>query len=135
MILGSVRPDRHEPQPVPVRGTVTVVAETSGLMDNRLSSVFVPASPSERAVSTGLCLPRSGAPAPAGYRRDDDNDSTHAPKEANERSEDMVSEEVAAKEMIERKSSGDPGVPGLSGSPKPIKQGYAGKTIARRQFL
>ena len=77
LTLVSVRPYRHEPQPVPVRGTVTVVAETSGLMDNWLSSVFVPASPSERAE---LCLPRSGAPAPAGDRRDHDNDArtTHS---------------------------------------------------------
>ena len=46
-------------------------------MDNRLSSVFVPASPSERAE---LCLPRSGAPAPAGDRRDDDDNArtTHS---------------------------------------------------------
>ena len=70
----SVRPYRHEPQLVPVRGSVTVVAETSGLMDNWLSSVFVPASPSERAE---LCLPRSGAPAPAGDRRDDDDNDAH----------------------------------------------------------
>ena len=73
----SVRPYRHDTQLVPARGSDNVAAEASGLMDNRLSSVFVPASPSECAVSTGLCLPRSGAPALAGDRRDDDS-HTHA---------------------------------------------------------
>ena len=74
LTLGSVRPCRHEPQRVPVRGSGIAVAETESVLQNRLSSVFVPASPSERAE---LCLPRSGAPAPAGDRRDDDDNDAH----------------------------------------------------------
>ena len=32
LTLGSVRPYWHEPQPVPVRGTVTAVAETGSVL-------------------------------------------------------------------------------------------------------
>ena len=43
-----------------------------------LRRAYVPASPNECAVSTELCLPRSGAAAPAGERRDDDDNAhTH----------------------------------------------------------
>ena len=63
LTLGSVRPYRHEPQRVPVRGSDNVVAETSGLMEDWLCTAYAPASPSERAE---LCLPRGGAPALAG---------------------------------------------------------------------
>ena len=80
LTLVSVRPYRHDTQLVPARGSDNVAAEASGLMDSRLCSAYVPASPSECAVSTGLCLPRSGAPALAGDRRDHDNDArtTHS---------------------------------------------------------
>ena len=77
--LGSVRPYWHEPQRVPVRGSGIAVAETESVLQNRLCSVYVPASPSERAE---LCLPRGGAPALAGDRHDDDDDdarTTHSP--------------------------------------------------------
>ena len=82
LTLVSVRLYRQDTQLVPERGSDNVAAEASGLMDNRLCSAYVPASPSECAVSTGLCLPRSGAPALAGDRRDNDDydaRTTHSP--------------------------------------------------------
>ena len=49
-------------------------------MQSRLCSVYVPASPRRRAVSTELCLARGGAPALAGHDSDDDDArTTHPP--------------------------------------------------------
>ena len=75
--LVSVRPDWHDTQLVPARGSDIAVAETERVLQDRLSLAYVPASPNECAVSTELCLPRSGAPAPAGDRRDDDDNDAH----------------------------------------------------------
>ena len=67
--LVSVRPDWHDTQLVPARGSDIAVAETERVLQDRLRRAYVPASPNECAVSTELCLPRSGAAAPAGDRR------------------------------------------------------------------
>ena len=78
LTLGSVRPYRHEPQRVPARGSEIAVAETESVLQDWLCSAYVPTSSSERVE---LCLPRSGAPAPAGDRRDDDDNdarTTHS---------------------------------------------------------
>ena len=58
------------PHPSPSNGGDIAAAEAEGLMENWLGTAYVRASPEE---VRELCLPRSGAAAPTGDRRDDDD--------------------------------------------------------------
>ena len=53
--LVSVRPDWHDTQLVPSRGSDIAVAETERVLQDRLSVAYVPASPN---MSIELCLTR-----------------------------------------------------------------------------